>query len=81
MSDTIRMRWEAQELNREIPEKKFPEVFFAGLSLLGCVSKLLGSFLPIDQKTLDKVVHKGGLPFTSSEYGLTPASLRSGVGL
>jgi hypothetical protein len=56
------MRWEDQELNHAVPENKFPEVFFAGLFLLGCASKQQGSFLHIDQQTLDQMVEKGDLP-------------------
>ena len=56
------MRWEDQELNREVPENKFPEVFFAGLFLPGCASKQQGSFLHIDQHVLDQMVENGDLP-------------------
>jgi hypothetical protein len=58
----MRMRWEDQELNHGVPENKFPEVFFAGLFLLGCASKLQGSFLRVDQRKLDEMVAKGDLP-------------------
>jgi hypothetical protein len=58
----MRMRWEDQELNHEVPENKFPEVFFAGLFLLGCTSKQRGSFLHIDQQRLDEMVGNGDLP-------------------
>lgn len=56
------MRWEDQELNHDVPENKFPEVFFAGLFLLGCASKQRGSFLHIDQQKLEKLVGVGELP-------------------
>ena len=56
------MRWEDQELNHEVPENKFPEVFFAGLFLLGSASRQQGSFLRMDQRSLDQMVEKGDLP-------------------
>jgi hypothetical protein len=56
------MRWEDQELNHGVPENKFPEVFFAGLFLLGCASRQPGTFLRIDQQTLAEMVEKGELP-------------------
>ena len=56
------MRWEDQELNHDVPENKFPEVFFAGLFLLACASKLRGRFLHIDQQKLDELVGMGELP-------------------
>lgn len=55
------MRWEDQELNHEVPENKFPEVFFAGLFLLVSASKQQGSFLRIDQQVLDRMVEKNDL--------------------
>ena len=58
----MRMRWEDQELNHEVPESEFPEVLFAGLFLLGCASMQLGRYLRIDQQTLDEMVEKGDLP-------------------
>jgi hypothetical protein len=58
----MRMRWEDQELNYKVPENKFPEVFFAGLFMLGCASKQQGTFLRIDQRKLDEMVVKGDLP-------------------
>jgi hypothetical protein len=56
------MRWEDQELNHEVPENKFPEVFFAGLFLIGCASKQQGSFLRMDQRSLNQMIEKGDLP-------------------
>lgn len=56
------MRWEDQELNHQVPENRFPEVFFAGLFLLGCTSNRQGSFLRIDQQVLDEMIKKGDLP-------------------
>lgn len=56
------MRWEDQELNYAVPESKFPEVFFAGFFLLGHAPNGLGSYLRIDQQTLDGMVQKGELP-------------------
>lgn len=56
------MRWEDQELNHKVPDYKFPEVFFAGLSLLGCASKQQGRFLDIDQQALDQMIENGDLP-------------------
>ena len=56
------MRWEDQELNHDVPENKFPEVFFAGLFLLECASRQQGTFLPIDQLVLEAMVEEGDLP-------------------
>lgn len=56
------MRWEDQELNHGVPENKFPEVFFTGLLLLGFASNQPGTFLHIDQQTLDELVKNGQLP-------------------
>lgn len=56
------MRWEDQELNHGVPENKFPEVFFAGLFLLGCAAKQRDIFLRIDQGKLDEMVERGDLP-------------------
>ena len=58
----MRMRWEDRELNHDVPENKFPEVCFAGLFLLGCASKQHGSFLRIDQRSLDQMIESGKLP-------------------
>ena len=56
------MHWEDQELNHATPETKFPEVFFAGLFLLTCASKQQGSFLRIDQQSLDQMIENGDIP-------------------
>ena len=55
------MRWEDQELNHETPENKFPEVLFAGLSLLGHASEHQRQYLRIDQKKLETMVAEGAL--------------------
>jgi hypothetical protein len=55
------MRWEDQELNRSVPENKFPEVFFAGLWLLGHAAENRGRFHRIDQQALDDMVASGAL--------------------
>jgi hypothetical protein len=60
------MLWEDQELNHEVPENKFPEVFFAGLFLLGCASRQQTSFLRIDQLVLDAMIERGELPKKSA---------------
>jgi len=57
----VYMRWEDQELNHGVPENKFPEVFFAGLWLLGLAAKEQGAFLRIDQAKLDELVQSGTL--------------------
>lgn len=56
------MRWEDQELNHNVPENKFPEVFFAGLFLFGSAAKHEGSFLEINQQKLDDMIAAGELP-------------------
>ena len=53
------MRWEDQELNHATPENKFPEVFFAGLSLLGYASDHQGQYVRVDQKRLDQMLQDG----------------------
>jgi hypothetical protein len=55
------MRWEDQELNHATPENKFPEVLFAGLSLLGHASKHQSQYLRVDQQKLDEMVAAGTL--------------------
>ena len=55
------MRWEDQELNHATPENKFPEVLFAGLSLLGHASEHQRQYLRIDQKKLETMVAEGAL--------------------
>src|SRR5258706_6389768 len=55
------MRWEDQELNRSVPENKFPEVFFAGLWLLGHTAESRDRFHRIDQQALDDMIASGAL--------------------
>jgi hypothetical protein len=55
------MRWEEQELNHATPENKFPEVLFAGLSLLGRASKHQNEYLRVDQQKLDAMIAAGAL--------------------
>ena len=55
------MRWEDQELNYGVPENKFPEVFFAGLWMLGCAAERQTRFLRLDQAKLDGMVQSGAL--------------------
>jgi hypothetical protein len=60
------MRWEDQELNHATPENKFPEVLYAGMSLLGYVSRHQGQYVRFDQKKLDELVQDGTLPKRAS---------------
>jgi hypothetical protein len=53
------MRWEDQELNHATPENRFPEVLFAGLSLLGHASRHQSQYLRVDQPKLDEMVSDG----------------------
>jgi hypothetical protein len=57
----MQMRWEDQELNRETAETKFPEVFYASLSLPCRAAQSRGTFVPLDQSGLDAMVESGAL--------------------
>jgi hypothetical protein len=56
------MRWEDQELNHATPETKFPEVLFAGVSLVAYASGHQGHYLRVDQNELDRLIQDGMLP-------------------
>src|ERR1700761_2822049 len=55
------MRWEDQELNHATSGNKFPELPFAGLSLLSHASSHQNQYLRIDQQKLEKMIQAGAL--------------------
>ena len=60
------MRWEDQELSPTIPETKFPEVFFAGLFVMGWSAQQMGTYRRLDQSTLDALIDGGEIPDKAS---------------
>ena len=53
------LQWEDQELNHATPENKFPEVFFAGLSLPMFAAKQRGKYFYFDQTKLNEMLESG----------------------
>ena len=53
------LHWEDQELNHATPETKFPEVFFAGLSLPMFAAKQRGKYFYFDQTKLNEMLESG----------------------